>query len=106
MIFLSSGVAQHKGFFKDEGLDAEIVVMGAAPSIAALSNGDIDCTLLTGTVIRAAIRGLPVRLGRRPDDELSARITRATGNQNNQGSQRQKKSVSPASAMRPKCWRE
>ena len=36
--------------------------MGAAPSIAALTNGDIDFTLLTGTVIRAAIRGLPVRL--------------------------------------------
>jgi ABC-type nitrate/sulfonate/bicarbonate transport system substrate-binding protein len=62
MIFLSAGVAQHKGLFKDEGLDADIVVMGAAPSIAALSNGDIDFTLLTGSVIRAAIRGLPVRL--------------------------------------------
>jgi NitT/TauT family transport system substrate-binding protein len=62
MIFLPSGAALHKGYFKDEGLDAEIVVMGAAPSIAALSNGDIDYSLLTGTVIRAAVRGLPVRL--------------------------------------------
>jgi NitT/TauT family transport system substrate-binding protein len=62
MIFLPAGVAQRKGFFKDEGLDADVVVMGAAPSIAALTNGDIDFTLLTGTVIRAAIRGLPVRL--------------------------------------------
>jgi NitT/TauT family transport system substrate-binding protein len=62
MIFLSAGVAQNRGFFKDEGLDADIVVMGAGPSIAALSNGDIDFTLLTGTVIRAAVRGLPVRL--------------------------------------------
>jgi NitT/TauT family transport system substrate-binding protein len=62
MIFLSSGVAQHRGFFKDEGLHADIVVMGAGPSIAALINGDIDFTLLTGTVIRAAIRGFPVRL--------------------------------------------
>lgn len=62
MIFLPSGVALHKGYFKDEGLAAEIVVMGAAPSIAALSNGDIDYSLLTGTVIRAAVRGLPVRL--------------------------------------------
>jgi ABC-type nitrate/sulfonate/bicarbonate transport system substrate-binding protein len=62
MIFLSAGVARQKGFFGEEGLDADIVVMGAAPSIAALSNGDIDYTLLTGTVIRAAIRGLPVRL--------------------------------------------
>src|SRR6266542_6685203 len=62
MIFLSAGVAHYKGFFKDEGLDADIVLMGAAPSIAALTNGDIDYTMLTGTVIRAAIRGLPVRL--------------------------------------------
>ena len=62
MIFLPAGVAQRRGFFKDEGLDADIVVMGAAPSIAALTNGDIDFTLLTGSVIRAAIRGLPVRL--------------------------------------------
>ena len=62
MIFLSAGVAQHRGLFRDEGLDADIVVMGAAPSIAALTNGDIDFTLLTGSVIRAAIRGLPVRL--------------------------------------------
>jgi ABC-type nitrate/sulfonate/bicarbonate transport system substrate-binding protein len=62
MIFLSAGVAQHKGFFKDEGLDADIVVMGAGPSLAALSNGDIDYTLLTGSVIRAAIRGLPLRI--------------------------------------------
>jgi ABC-type nitrate/sulfonate/bicarbonate transport system substrate-binding protein len=62
MIFLSAGVAQHRGFFKDERLDADIFLMGAAPSIAALTNGDIDYTLLIGTVIRAAIRGLPVRL--------------------------------------------
>jgi NitT/TauT family transport system substrate-binding protein len=62
MIFLAAGVAQHKGYFKDEGLDADIVVMSAPASIAALSNGDIDYTLLTGSVIRAAIRGLPVRI--------------------------------------------
>ncbi|MBM2805891.1 MAG: transporter substrate-binding protein, partial [Deltaproteobacteria bacterium] len=47
MIFLAAGVAQHRGFFKDEGLDADIVVMTAPASIAALSNGDIDYTLLT-----------------------------------------------------------
>ena len=62
MIFLAAGVAHHKGFFKDEGLEADIVVMSAPASLAALSNGDIDYTLLTGSVIRAAIRGLPVRI--------------------------------------------
>ena len=60
--YLAAGVAQHKGFFRDEGLDADIVVMTAPASIAALTNGDIDYSLLTGTVIRAAIRGLPVRI--------------------------------------------
>jgi NitT/TauT family transport system substrate-binding protein len=62
MIFLAAGVAQHRGFFKEEGLEADIVVMTAPASIAALSNSDIDYTLLTGSVIRAAIRGLPVRI--------------------------------------------
>jgi NitT/TauT family transport system substrate-binding protein len=62
MVFLAAGVAQHKGFFKDEGLEADIVVMTAPASLAAISNGDIDYTLLTGSVIRAAIRGLPLRI--------------------------------------------
>ena len=62
MIFLAAGVAQHKGYFKDEGLEADIVVMSAPASLAALSNGDIDYTLLTGSVIRAAIRSLPLRI--------------------------------------------
>src|SRR5438128_10443390 len=55
MIFLSAGVAHHKGFFKDEGRDADIVVMGAAPPIAALTNADMDDTLLTGALIGRGI---------------------------------------------------
>jgi len=35
MIFLSAGVAQKKGFFEAEGLDADIVVMRAATLIRA-----------------------------------------------------------------------
>ena len=62
MTFLAAGVAQYKGFFKDEDFDTDIVVMTAPASIAALSNSDIDYCLLSGSVIRAAIRGLPVRV--------------------------------------------
>lgn len=36
MIFLSSGVAQHRGFFKDEGLDADIIVIGAGATRALI----------------------------------------------------------------------
>ena len=69
MIFLAAGVAQHKGFFKDEGLGRRHRRHERRrASIAALSNGDIDYTLLTGSVIRAAIRGLPVPHCRRLDD--------------------------------------
>jgi NitT/TauT family transport system substrate-binding protein len=60
--YLAAGAAQYKGFFRDEGLDADIVVMTAPASLAALTNGDLDYTLLTGSVIRAALRGLPLRL--------------------------------------------
>lgn len=62
MTYLAAGVAHHKGFFKEESLETDIVVMTAPASIAALTNGDIDYTLLTGSVIRAALRGLPLRV--------------------------------------------
>jgi len=105
MIFLSAGVAHYKGFFKDEGLDADIVVMGAAPSIAALTNGDIDYTMLTGTVIRAAIRGLPVRL--LPACCRARRMCYWRDRKSNPlKSSAAKKSDSPASATRPMCWRD
>src|SRR5262245_14465723 len=54
--YVAAGVAHHKGFFRDEGIDADIVVMTAPASLAALTNGDLDYTMLTGSVIRAAIR--------------------------------------------------
>ena len=47
MIFLSAGVAQHKGFFKDEGLDADIVVM-AAPRRPSLRFPTAISTSLSG----------------------------------------------------------
>ena len=84
MIFLAAGVAHHRGFFKDEGLDADIVVMTAPASIAALSNGDIDYTLLTGSVIRAAIRGLPSENRRRANEQFRPRFPRPSRNQNHQ----------------------
>lgn len=106
MIFLSSGVAQHRGFFRDEGLDADIIVMGAGPSIAALTNGDIDYTLLTGTVIRAAIRGLPVRLVAGLMTSSPHVLLARPLKSNPSKSSAAKRLGSPLSAMRRKCWQE
>jgi NitT/TauT family transport system substrate-binding protein len=61
MSFLPSGVALKKGFFKDEGLEAEIIRMNVPNIITALVTGDIGYTLLFGSVVRGALRGMPMR---------------------------------------------
>ncbi len=62
MSFLPSGIAVKKGFFKEEGLEAEVIRMNANVAIAALAGGDVDYTMVFGSVVRAAIRGLPVKV--------------------------------------------
>jgi len=61
MSFLPSGVALKKGFFKDEGLQVEIIRMNVPNIITALVTGDIGYTLLFGSVVRGALRGMPMR---------------------------------------------
>jgi len=60
--FLPAAVALRRGFFKDEGLEAEIIRMNTPNTIAALTTGDIGYTLLFGSVVRGAIRGMPMRV--------------------------------------------
>jgi ABC-type nitrate/sulfonate/bicarbonate transport system substrate-binding protein len=105
MIFLSAGVAQHRGFFKDERLDADSFVMGAAPFIAALTNGASTTHYLIGTVIRAAIRGLPVRLVAGLMTSLP-HVLLAHRESNPSRSSAARRSVSPPSAMPHKCRQE
>ena len=61
MSFLPSGVALKKGFFKDEGLDVEVIRMNVPNIITALVTGDIGYTLIFGSVVRGALRGMPMR---------------------------------------------
>jgi len=62
MSFLSAGVALKRGYFKEEGLEAEVVRMNANVAIAALAGGDVDYSLIFGSVVRAAMRGLPLKV--------------------------------------------
>ena len=59
---LTVAVAQQKGLFKDENLDAEIIRMNPNVAVTALSTGDIDYCQLFGAVVGGAIAGLPVRI--------------------------------------------
>ena len=60
--FLTAGVALKRGFFKEEGFEPELIRMNANVSITALSTGDIDYTMIFGSVVRAAVRGLPMKV--------------------------------------------
>src|SRR5678815_2451417 len=55
--FLTPAVALKRGFFKEEDIEAEVIRMNANVSITALATGDIDYTMIFGSVVRAAIRG-------------------------------------------------
>src|SRR5213594_1718839 len=59
---LTSAVAQKKGFFRAEGIDAEIIRMNPNVAITALASGDVDYCQLFGAVVAGAIAGLPVRI--------------------------------------------
>jgi NitT/TauT family transport system substrate-binding protein len=62
MSFLSGGVAQYQGYFKDEGLDVEVLQMNANVSIAALAAGNIDYNLILQSIVTANLRGLPLKV--------------------------------------------
>jgi ABC-type nitrate/sulfonate/bicarbonate transport system substrate-binding protein len=55
-------IALLKGFYRDEGLDVETVLIRGALGMQALLGGSVDYTSAAGSVIAAAARGLPVRL--------------------------------------------
>jgi len=60
--FLALYTAFHRGFFRDEGIDLEIIYMPANLASTAVLNGDIDYNgAVTGT-IGAAIRGQPMKV--------------------------------------------
>jgi len=60
--FLTAGLALKRGIFRDEGLDVELIRMNANVSVTALSTGDIDYTMVFASVVRGALRGMPMRV--------------------------------------------
>ena len=59
---LTVAMAQQKGFFKDENIEAEIIRMNPNVAVTALATGDVDYCQLFGAVVGGAIAGLPVRI--------------------------------------------
>ena len=55
-------MAQQKGFYRDEGLEVEMIVIRGAIGIPALVGGSVDYASAAGAVIAAAMRGIGVKL--------------------------------------------
>jgi len=55
-------VAQRLGIFEHYGFDAQILVLEPRAALAALLTGDLDFYAAVGTVGRAALTGVPVRV--------------------------------------------
>lgn len=60
--FLPLPLGEVKGFFQEEGLQAEFIRIRPAISSAALVLGEIDYDAVIGNGIAAAIRGFPVKI--------------------------------------------
>lgn len=59
--YLSIHVADARGFYREEGLDNETVVVSGPLSIAAMLSGDVDYSGAGGSGMRAALKGAPIK---------------------------------------------
>ncbi len=55
-------IARDRGYFREEGLEPELIFMKAAQTIPAMLAGGIDFGTATGTAVAAAISGVDVRI--------------------------------------------
>jgi ABC-type nitrate/sulfonate/bicarbonate transport system substrate-binding protein len=69
-------VAKELGIFESYGFDARVLVLEPRAAITAMLTGDLDFYTAIGSTARAALRGVPVRVGlvalNRPDFSLVA----------------------------------
>lgn len=60
--FFDVWAAHEKGFFRKQGFDSELITIRPNLSVVALQAGEIDYSMMTSTVIRSAVKGMPLKL--------------------------------------------
>jgi NitT/TauT family transport system substrate-binding protein len=55
-------IAVDKGFFKEEGLEPQLILTRGTTAIAAAVAGDVEAIHIMGTAIRGIIQGLPLKV--------------------------------------------
>src|SRR5262245_6733 len=60
--FIDLYIAQDRGFFREEGLNAELIQVSANVATAALVSGEVDALGAVGLAARASQSGLPIKV--------------------------------------------
>jgi ABC-type nitrate/sulfonate/bicarbonate transport system substrate-binding protein len=60
--FIAPQVAYARGFFREEGIDAEIIRIATNIGIVAVTTKEIGYTTAVGAGLRSAVRGLPLKV--------------------------------------------
>ena len=60
--FVAPRVAYVKGFFRDEGIDAEIIRIATNIGIVAVTTKEIGYTTAVGAALRSSVKGLPIKV--------------------------------------------
>ena len=60
--FVAPQVAYAKGFFRDEGIDAEIIRIATNIGLVAVTTKEIGYTTAVGAALRAGVKGLPIKV--------------------------------------------
>ena len=75
-------VARERGFFRDEAIDAEIILFKASLTVQAMLGGSVDFGTATGSALNAAVNGADVRIvmaiSERPSFDLMGHASIAT----------------------------
>ena len=62
LTWFPAALAKEKGFYREESLEVDFVIMNPRLALQALVSGDVAYTTALGSTMRAAFRGLPVRV--------------------------------------------
>jgi NitT/TauT family transport system substrate-binding protein len=60
--FIAPQVAYAKGFFREEGIDAEIIRIATNVGLVAVTTKEIGYTTAVGAALRAGVKGLPIKV--------------------------------------------
>ena len=60
--FIDLYIAEHRGFFREEGLEPELIQVAANVATAALTAGEVDALGAVGLAARASQSGLPIKV--------------------------------------------